>query len=162
MPVYLTDGEIAGHIQESKRLPRGWRARMELKDKRGHRERELRAEGADGEKYLVIMRQSKFNPLDFSVILALCPRGAGRMFRLRRYNGRHGEHTNPMEGNTFTGCHIHEATERYQEYGSREDTYAEPTERYADYHGAVQCLFKDCGFEIPESGQGDLFEEVRP
>jgi len=32
------------------------------------------------------------------------------------------------------------ATERYQEIGNREDAYAEPTGRYSDICGALQCL----------------------
>ncbi len=43
---------------------------------------------------------------------------------------------------TFYGFHIHTATERYQQSGYREDTYAEETNRYADYHGAIECMLQ--------------------
>lgn len=56
------------------------------------------------------------------------------------------EHTNRIEGDTFFGFHIHTATERYQNLGLDEDAYAEPTDRYANLSGAMECMIKDCGF----------------
>ena len=82
-----------------------------------------------------------------------------QLFRLRRYNGKSHEHTNTLEGKTLYGFHIHTATERYQESGLREDTFAELSDQYADFHGARQCMIKDCGFEVPAEPQGRLFEE---
>lgn len=78
--------------------------------------------------------------------------------RLRRYNGRHGEHTNVLEGETFYDCHVHVATARYREAGLREDAYAEPTNRYSDFGSALTLALKECGFEVPEDPQGTLFE----
>lgn len=109
--------------------------------------------GASGANFRLIIRLSDFNPLDFSIILALNPPESNQLFRLRRYNGKSHEHTNTIEGNTFYGFHIHEATERYQEIGAREDAYAEPTDRYADFYGALQCLLEDCGFELAPGSQ---------
>ncbi|MDD5188919.1 MAG: hypothetical protein PHF57_12010 [Methanoregula sp.] len=40
------------------------------------------------------------------------------------------------------------STERYQQSGYREDTYAEETKWYADYHGAIECMLRDCGFMV--------------
>ena len=120
----------------------------------------LDIEGGDGGDYRLILRQSTFNPLDFSVILAYRPPKSNQLFRLKRYNGKSHEHTNPIEGETFYGFHIHQATERYQEIGAREDTYAKPTDRFADFQQALTCMLKDCGFEIPLDSQGRLFEEV--
>jgi hypothetical protein len=59
----------------------------------------------------------------------------------------------------FYSFHIHQATERYQEAGWYEETYAEPTDRFADLHGAIKCMLKDCGFILPEGEQFVLFEE---
>ena len=98
--------------------------------------------------------------LDFSVILAVRVPGSSQLFRLRRYNGKSQEHSNRIEGVEFYDFHIHVATERYQEFGTREDAYAEPTDRYGDYSGALQCLIADANFEVPPKRQGDLFEEV--
>ena len=52
------------------------------------------------------------------------------------------------------------ATERYQDLGAREDTYAEPTDRYADFHGALRCMNNDANIEFPPNRQGDLFEDA--
>ena len=52
------------------------------------------------------------------------------------------------------------ATQRYQELGTREDAYAEPTDRFSDFASAWQHMLSDCGFDIPEDPQGRLFEEV--
>ena len=42
----------------------------------------------------------------------------------------------------------------------REDAYAEPTGRYADFRGALRCLIGDTDLEIPPDPQGEfLFEE---
>ena len=51
---------------------------------------------------------------------------SNRVFRLRRYNGKSHEHTNPIEKEIFYDFHIHTATERYQVLeNKKEDTYAE-------------------------------------
>ena len=77
---------------------------------------------------------------------------------MRRHNGKSHEHTNQIERNTFYDFHIHMATERYQEFGTREDAYAEITERFGDYESALRCLVDDCGFELPPEPQLSLFE----
>jgi hypothetical protein len=79
---------------------------------------------------------------------------------LQRYNGKNHEHTNPIEGETFYDFHIHQATERYQEIGASEDTYAKPTDRFADFQQGITCMLKDCGFEMPLDSQGRLFKEI--
>ena len=160
MSVTLSDQDIARLIQEKKLLPEDHSARKELRAKSGHRERNLDVDGADGSEFRVIVRQSSFNPLDFSAILAYRPRQSSQLFRLRRYNGKSHEHTNPIEGTSFYDYHVHEATERYQETGGREDTYAEPTSRFSDIHGAISCMFCDCAFDIPGDAQGQLSLEV--
>jgi len=60
---------------------------------------------------------------------------------------------------TFYDFHIHQATERYQDIGSREDAFAEPTDRYADLQSALRCLLTECGFEPPEVPDPPLFKE---
>lgn len=157
MPAKYSDTEIARMIGERKPLPDSYRARIQLRNKRGHKERELDVTGDSGTQYRLILRQSDFNTLDFSVILAVNPSDSTHLFRLRRYNGKHGEHTNKIEGDSFYDFHIHQATERYQESGMDEDAFAEPTDRYGDYNAAVRCMFEDCGFETPQDPQTSLF-----
>lgn len=67
-------------------------------------------------------------------------------------------HTNQIENETFYDCHIHVATERYQELGAREDAYALPTDRYGTFRGALDCLFSDANFSVPPNAQGVLFD----
>jgi hypothetical protein len=160
MPAEYSDTEIAQMIQERKPLPKNYRARVQLRDKRGHKERELDIDGAGGTHYRLILRQSDFNTLDFSIILAVNPVDSNQLFRLRRYNGKSHEHTNQIEGNSFYDFHIHHATERYQESGAREDAFAEVTDRYADFHTALLCMLEDCCFETPQDAQLSLFGDV--
>jgi hypothetical protein len=99
------------------------------------------------------------NALAYSVVLLYRLPRSNRFFRLRRYNGKAHEHTNQIEKQRFYSQHIHMATERYQELGSREDSYAEKTDRFADVESALACLVKDCAFELPTEGTRSLFGE---
>jgi hypothetical protein len=158
MAVRLTDEEIARLLAVKKPLPADFRRLLQLKPKRGHDERELETRSDDGSEFHLILRQSRLNRLDFSVILAYRLPGSTELFRLRRYNGKHGEHTNRLEnGQSFYDFHVHLATARYQELGMAEDTFAEPTDRYSDLDSALQCMLEECGFEAGRRGQGDLF-----
>ena len=156
----FSDQDIQRLIKEKKPLPKDYRVKIQVRPKRGHKERELDIEGEDGNDFRLILRQSTINPLDFSIILIYRPPQSNILFRLRRYNGRSHEHTNTIEGNTFYDYHIHQATERYQQIGAKEDTYAEPTNRFSDFHQAISCIINDCGFEIPSGIQRSLFEEI--
>lgn len=149
-------------VQERKLLPANYRARIQLRDKRGHKERELGISGESGNSFRLILRQSNFNAMDFSVILAVSPPDSNQLFRLRRYNGKSHEHTNQIERETFYDFHIHYATERYQELGGREDAFAQATNRYADFSAALVCMIADCGFELPPNDQLPLFVETDP
>jgi hypothetical protein len=156
----LTDDEIRRLLAVKKALPPDYRRQLTLKPKHGHDERELDVRGDDGSGFRLILRQSRFNKLDFSVILASRLPGTSELFRLRRYNGMHGEHTNRIEGApAFCGFHVHTATARYQEAGMAEDAFAEPTDRYSDLGSGLQCMLRECNFELAEAGQGSLFSE---
>lgn len=156
MATNLTDAEIAALVAEAKPLPDDYRSRVQTRAKRGHRERELDVDGANGGKFRLILRQSSINPLDFSVILAWVPPQSTTPFRLRRYNGKSHEHSNTLDSQRFYDFHIHQATVRYQQSGLREDSFAEPTTRYQDFAGALQCLTQYCGFQLPANHQPDL------
>lgn len=155
-----SDPEIQVLCQERKPLPADWRGRVVLRSKRGHSERDLEVQGDAGNTFRLILRQNRINALDFSIIVAVCVPNTNQIFRLRRYNGKSHEHTNHLEGDTFFSFHIHVATERYQELGTREDAYAEPTDRYGDYHEALRCMLKDMSFDVPPELQPRLFEEM--
>lgn len=159
MPVKYSDSEITRMIEERKPLPSNYLSRIQLRNKRGHKERELDVAGENGTQYRLILRQSDFNTMDFSIILAVSPSDSNQLFRLRRYNGKSHEHTNQIEGDTFYDFHIHCATERYQESGLREDAFAERTDRYADFHTALRCMLEDCRFQMPQDAQPSLLGE---
>lgn len=125
----------------------------------GIKERDLDVKGVNGNEFRLILRQSDFNTLDFSIILALRSPGSYQLFRLRRYNGKH-RHTNKIEDNTIDDFHIHIATERYQELGMWEDAYAEASDRFWDFDSALHFMLDECGFDVPRDPQGRLFEEI--
>jgi len=142
--IEYSEEQIEALVKERKALPADYQQKIELRSKRGHKERELDVKGSGGSNFRLILRQSEHNANDFSIILVYCPKGSNRAFRLRRYNGNSHEHTNRIEGTRFRGFHIHTATERYQELGSDEDSYAERTERFADFHSALRCMLSGC------------------
>lgn len=159
MPAKYSDIEIENMINEEKLLPDNYGTLIQLRPKRGHKERELDIVGNSGMKFRLILRQSNFATNDFSIILAVYPSGSNQLFRLRRYNGKSHEHTNQIERDTFYNFHIHKATERYQELGTREDGFAEVTDRYTDRQSAISCMLKDCGFQLPEDNQTSFLKE---
>ena len=128
----LSDREVEQLLKETKPLEKDYRARIQIRPKTGHKERELDVKGVNGSDFRLILRQSAYNPLDFSVILAYRPPNSNQLFRLWRCNGKSHEHTNTIEQKKFYDFHIHKATERYQQIGAREDAYAEPTDKYSD------------------------------
>jgi len=156
MPSQLSDSDITALLAETKPLPEDYQSRLQLRPKSGHKERELDVTSAAGSDFQLIVRQSLLNPLDFSVILGYLMPGSNVLFRLKRYNGRSHQHTNRIEGNTFYDFHIHTATERYQAAGHEEDHYAETTDRFADFGGAIRCMIQDCNFELPPGTQETL------
>ena len=151
--ITYSDRDIENLIQEPKELPDNWKSLL-------YKATELDVDGADGNKFRIIVRQNDSFPLDFSVILAVLVPLSDRVFRLRRYNGWTNPHINRIERNEVDGFHIHFATERYQRRRQKEDGYAKKTCRYNDFDGAVQCLIEDANFkELPQS-QLHLFKEV--
>lgn len=154
MAIVYPDHEIENLITECKPLPSDWRNRIKLRPKRGHDEQLLVLTGDAGNEFRLILRQNQTNPIDFSVILAVQVPESNQVFRLLRYNGRSHQHTNHIEDVTFYDFHIHSATERYQAIGTREDAYAEPTDRYGNF----KCMITDANLKVPIELQRNLFE----
>lgn len=152
MPL-LTDTEISALISEKKPLPENYQAMLQTRPKRGHSEKEIEISGTDGSIFTILLRQNIINPLDFSAILAYNIPKTNVLFRLCRYNGKSHEHTNKIEQEKFYTFHIHQATERYQLLGLREDSFAVPTDRYAELQQAIRCLIEDCNFILPINSQ---------
>lgn len=70
------------------------------------------------------------------------------LFGLKRYNGDSHEHTNRLEGEKVNGCHIHHATERYQDNGFREEDYAKKTTKYNDWKKALDVMLAENNFQL--------------
>ena len=160
MAVRLTDFEITQLLEVAKPVPADFRSKLKLRPKRGHVERDLEVKGEEGSRFKLILRNSLSNPLAFSAILTYQLPQSNQFFRLRRYNGKAHEHTNVIERQTFYEAHIHEATERYQELGGKEDGYARPTGRFVDLDGAVDCLIEDCNLVLPPDLQLSMSLEL--
>lgn len=165
----LTDEEISALISEPKIVPNNWFSRLEAKDKAHfqHKEKEIDIEGSNGNLFRVIIRQSKQNILDFSIILTLQEKDSNLEYNLLRFNGKHpSQHTNKWEkenkkqGHTFSPAfHIHRATQRYQESGYKIDGYAEVTIKYSDFSTALNQFLLECNIKYEsDSAQTSLFE----
>lgn len=157
MAIKLTDQEIAALMQEPKKIPNEYGGIFQLKDKKGHKEQEITIPRSDGSLFKIIIRQNRFNILDFSIILGYIAPKSNVLFRLVRVNGKSHKHSNKIEGTDFYDFHIHKATERYQYEGFDEDTYAEVTNEYADIHKAWELFIKECNIILPENSQLPLF-----
>lgn len=161
MAIVFSDTEIQSLIEEHKPVPSDRRLSTPLRPKRGHQEGHISLKGEAGNEFRIILRQSLVIPLDFSLILATYAPYSNKVFRLRRYNGKSHRHTNAIEKDKFYNFHIHFATERYQRLETgREDGYAEETDRYADYIGALRCFIDDLNIEFHHKEQIELFPEV--
>lgn len=146
----LSDSQIAALISEGKKIPDGLRPLSRLIERNQHKRKDFEISGAQGSEFTVAVRQSALNPFDFSVILGYKVPGLNTVFRLRRYNGKSHVHTNLIEGETVRGFHVHSATERYQQFGSKkEEGFAQETSRYWNLESAIDCLIQECGFLSP-------------
>ena len=75
MSAKFSDAEIARMIAERKTIAGQLPLARATRDKRGHKERELDLTAPRGTQYRLILRQSDFNAMDFSIILTLNPAG---------------------------------------------------------------------------------------
>lgn len=153
--IKYTEKQIEQLILEPKK-PLSDKIKPRLKSKGAHEEQDIDLIGHSGNRFRLMVRKSKINPLDFSVILAYCPSETSKDFRLCRYNGRH-QHTNKIERTSLLDYHIHKATERYQEIGAKEEAYAETTDRYSDSDTALNCILKDCYISLSNNTTPYLF-----
>lgn len=147
MFILLPDEDIDALIREPKTTPKTLFP-LKLIEHNKHRRRDYEVQSASGNEFVIAIRQSVIDGLNFSAILMHRRPGLNTLFRLRRYNGPH-EHTNSIERGTLNDFHIHTATERYQKLGAREEAFAEVTSRHWNLDSAIRCLLEDCGFNPP-------------
>lgn len=158
METFFTDSEIQSFIEEGKEMSISPDKLFgNMREKRGHKGSEHFIERNDGSSFVIKLRLSLENPLDFSAILGIVPAKSSKTFLLRRYNGKSHEHRNKIEnGDVFYDFHIHTATERYQREGSKEEYFAEITDRYSTVQEALNCLIADCNMILPINTQLNL------
>jgi hypothetical protein len=155
-----TDAEIGALLSESKsRLdpPTLLRSLAQAEPDSSSRRHSVDVVGREtGARFKVILRQSTLDPYNFSVILAHVA-ADGRQRNLRRHNGTSHSHFNPIEGSEFRNvCHVHVATERYQQRGSDIEHFAEPTNAFHDLPTAVTSMLEATNFEPPDQLSMDL------
>ena len=156
MEYYFTDNEINELTLERKEYNGTVEDLLNFKKSDGHKRSTFEIPRSDGSAFIVKLRQNTNTLNDFSAILAFQQKGVNKDFKLRRYNGMH-EHTNKLENIRFFDFHIHYATQRYQDAGRKEESYAEKTDRYSDIKGALKCLIDDCHIQIKTDPQVRLF-----
>ena len=159
MIYYFTDEEINRLILENKNYNGLIDDFLHLKESDGHKRATIEMPRADGSMFIIKLRQNKNTITDFSAILAYQEKGVNKDFKLRRYNGKH-EHTNKLENHKFFDFHVHYVTQRYQDAGRKEESYAEETNRYSDIKGALTCLINDCNIQIKKDAQTSMFDSM--
>jgi hypothetical protein len=151
MPILLSDEEIEELVLEPKLMPDGLcTPKMAVRNSHRHKSYEIPCDS--GHLFVVKIRESCVNPMNFSVILGNMLPGVYTVFRLKRYNGKSHFHSNPLENEKFYDFHVHQATARYQRPGFNEDHYAVPTQRFCNLQTALGCLVDECGFPPPFKG----------
>jgi len=88
------------------------------------------------------IRQTIDDALDFSVLLIYTDAN-GRTYILRRYNGDHGKHTDPITSHELWGPHIHRITEECQKTIHKDEGHAEATNRYQTLDQAIDVFMND-------------------
>lgn len=153
-----TDTEILRLISEIKRLPINWRKISSIETTGNAICQTVKVTGDEGNLFVLKLRQGTFNINNFSLTLGFQKEGTTTLFRVKRYDGKYKQHTNPIEKESFYNFHIHTATERYQKYGTgEEDKYAIETSNFSNYEDAIQYLIGDCNFVIDPDPQLNLF-----
>jgi len=92
--------------------------------------------------FYVYTRQSTEFKEDFSIGLVYLPQDSERI-RILRYNGLHGEHTNPDNTKIINKCHFHIATENCIKLGIKPDKQAEIASEYSTFEEALKVFWKD-------------------
>lgn len=152
-----SDIEIDLLVREPKPLSANWNSKIRSEYQSRYVTKSFEVKGIRNNTFRVIWKQIHNNSSDYSAIFGVFPLGSNTLFRLRRYDGKQHIHSNPIEKQKFHDFHIHMATERYQDYGTKdEDKYAVPTDRFSDLTGAIDCLLKDCCFQMPDTSQLSL------
>ena len=152
MPVIVTDAQIA-HLRALPKRLTNPRARKRQSER--FISRDLDAESIDGsEAFSIYTRQNLADPDDFSTGIRW--RHRRTEVTLARYNGTSHEHRNFLERDTIAfECHIHQATERYQQLDRKAEGYAVATAAYTNLDGAFRLLLAEWNFQTSPASAND-------
>lgn len=112
----------------------------------------------EGEReFKLYLRQNPKDPESYSCGLIYVAESPDQSVTLCRYNGSSHVHCNSLEDDEpiHFKCHIHRASERYIALGDKAEKYAETTDRYTSYEGALICILEDCnisGLDVQREG----------
>lgn len=154
----MTDEEIRSLIELPKIISQKNFAKLcALEPSSGaYRRADVIIKGTEDVTFRVHGRLSIDDPSDFSAILSAKTRQQDII--LIRCNGSSHDHHNFIEKNRIRGTHIHMATARYADMQRKDEGYAEPTDEYSDYEGAVDYLMRLANISVnDDSGQMTLF-----
>jgi len=88
------------------------------------------------------IRQTADDFLDFSVLLIFTD-NHNHNYILRRYNGDHGSHTDPITGEKIWGPHIHKISEECQRTIHKDEGHADATDDYKTLNQAIDVFMAD-------------------
>lgn len=129
----------------------------------------MRVASDDGlREFSIFMRQNTDFPENFSIGLEYLPRDEDRIILLR-CNGPHGDHVNDFQNsNHHFNHHIHRASEMAIAKGWPAERFAEITEKYANYEGALRHFldlinieWDERQFPMLQQQQGNLFDNLQ-
>ncbi|WP_145956938.1 hypothetical protein [Xenorhabdus miraniensis] len=149
--IVYTDSQISEFLSEEKVV---LNPKAKWKEQRKSQRKNYNLVSADGNrKYTLFIRQNIILPDNFSCGLIIEIPG-NESITLVRYNGCDHPHINILEDEDVSyRFHIHKATEKYMSVGRKAEHYAEVTERYNCWEGALHCLVNDCnvvGLKLPD------------
>ena len=159
----LSDDQIQSYLNEKKAIPTTRLRAVRWKDKEGHRQKTIDLDQIDPDySFQIFERQSRYNPLDFSVGLYLRFTTSNEKIILIRCNGNSHRHPNRLEGQIISRkFHVHKATQRYMETGvDKPESYAKETTEYSDIEGAFQYLCREANIKIGDGSNTRLDEDA--
>jgi len=147
----LKEIEAEQIIAAKKHIHKGLKEPFKLTSKNGH----LRASVdlmCQQYKLSMRLRKAEDDELDFSILLVYIDE-KGREYIIRRYNGDHGKHTNPISGEVISGPHVHIITEECQRTRHKAEGQARATSEYKTFRQAINIFMRDMNieFEGPEN-----------
>lgn len=107
------------------------------------------------------IRQTIDDALDFSVLLVYTDQH-NHSYILRRYNGDHGKHIDPLTGEKVWGPHIHKITVECQRTIHKDEGHAESTDCYKTLSQAIDVFMKDMNIHYSDRTDHTKLSDFEP